>query len=75
VGVGGRGVSVGGKGDAVADGWGVNEGVFDGLSEISFENTPILSRVMRVNPPAAIIAVIQSTNTNLERPLRVDITY
>jgi hypothetical protein len=71
--VGGRGVIVGGKGDAVADGWGVIEGAFEGVSEISIEYTPALLRVTRANPPAAIIAVIQSNNTNLERPLRVDI--
>ena len=72
--VGGRGVIVGGKGDAVADGWGVIEGAFEGVSEISIEYTPVLLRVTRANPPAAIIAVIQSNNTILERPLRVDIT-
>jgi uncharacterized membrane protein len=73
VGVGGRAVIVGGRGDTAADGWGVMEGVFIGISEISFESTPVLLRVCRLKPPAAIAAVIQSNNTILESPLRVDI--
>ena len=71
--IGGRGVIVGGKGDAVAEGWGVIEGVFDDVSEISFDSTSVLLRVKRINPPDAIITVIQNNNTILERPLRVDI--
>ena len=73
MGVGGRGVIVGGKGDAVEDGWGVIEDVFDGVGENSFDSTPALLRVKRVNPPAAIIIVTQSKKTILERLLRVDI--
>ena len=72
--VGGRGVIVGGKGDAVADGWGVFEGVFDGVSGISLDSKSVFERVKRANPPAVISAVIQRSNTILERPLRVDIT-
>ena len=74
MGVGGRGVIVGGKGDVVADGWRVIEGAFDGVSIISLENTPVLLSVTRANPPAAISTVIQRNNTILERPLRVGIT-
>jgi hypothetical protein len=72
--VGGRGVIVGGRGDAVADGRGVSEGVFDGVGEISFNSKPVLGNAKRANPPAVIITVIQSNNTILERLLRVDIT-
>ena len=73
MGFGGRGVIVGGEGEAVADGWVVIEGAFVGVSEISNENKPVLLRVTRANPPAAIITEIQSNNTILERLLRVDI--
>lgn len=71
--VGGRTVIVGGRGDAVSDGWGVIEGVFDGVSEISFNSTPVLLRVKRAKLPDAITTVIQSNITILERFLRVDI--
>ena len=72
--VGGRGVIVGGRGDAVEDGGGVFEGVFDGVSGISLDSKPVFKRVERANPPAVISAVIQRSSTILERPLRVDIT-
>jgi hypothetical protein len=71
--VGGRAVIVSGRSDAVTDGWGVIEGVFAGVSEISFDSTPVLSRVKRAKPPDAITTVIQSNITILERFLRVDI--
>jgi hypothetical protein len=72
--VGGRGVIVGGRGDAVADGWGVFEGVFDGVRGISLDSKSVFERVNRANPPAVISAVIQRSNTILKRFLRVDIT-
>jgi len=72
--VGGRGVIVGGRGDAVEDGRGVFEGVFDGVSRISLDSKSVFERVKRTNPPAVISAVIQRSNTILERLLRVDIT-
>ena len=72
--VGGRGVIVGGRGDAVEDGRGVFEGVFDGVGGISLDSKPVLERVKRANPPAVISDVIQRSNTILERLLHVDIT-
>ena len=72
--VGGRGVIVGGRGDAVEVGRGVFEGVFDGVGGISLDSKSVLERVKRANPPAIISAVIQRSNTILERLLRVDIT-
>ena len=71
--VGGRGVIVGGRGDDVADGRGVFEGVFDGVSGISLDSKSVFERVKRANPPAIISAVIQRSNTILDRNLRVDI--
>ena len=72
--VGGGTVIVGVGGDTVADGWGVFEGVFDSVSGISLDSKLVFERVKRANPPAVISAVIQRSNTILERPLRVDIT-
>ena len=72
--VGGRCVIVGGSGEAVEDGRGVLEGVFDGVSGISLDSKSVLERVKRANPPTVISDVIQRSNTILERPLRVDIT-
>jgi len=75
VGVGGRGVIVSGKGDTVVESPGVIEGVFDGVSKITLDSKPFLSRVIMTNHPAAIITMIQSNNTIMGRTLRVDITF
>jgi len=72
--VGGGTVIVGVGGDIVADGWGVFEGVFDGVSGISLDSKSVFERVKRANPPAIISDVIQRSNTILDRNLRVDIT-